>query len=86
MLSTALSVNENLILRLYRINRTPALTDSTANYTEANFTSYAAKTLTRATWQTASTVSGKAQTTYGTQQSWTCGTAGKMYCPLAMAA
>lgn len=76
MLLDALSVDENYILRLYRVNRTPADSDTTANYTEANFTNYAAKTLTRAGWNAASTVSNKAESSYGTQQSWTSGTAG----------
>ena len=76
MLLDALSVDENYILKLYRVNRTPGDTDTTSNYTEANFTAYASKTLTRARWNAASTVSGKAESTYGTQQSWTSGTAG----------
>jgi len=41
---------ENLILRLFTSNTTPADTDTTATYTEASFTGYTAKTLTGASW------------------------------------
>ena len=41
---------ENLVLRLYSSNTTPAETDTTATYTEATFTGYAAITLTAASW------------------------------------
>ena len=41
---------ENLILRLYQNNITPAETDTAATYTEATWTGYSAATLTGATW------------------------------------
>lgn len=41
---------ENLVLRLFQSNTTPAETDTTATYTEATFTGYAAQTLTPASW------------------------------------
>lgn len=41
---------ENLVLRLFKSNTTPAETDTTATYTEATFTGYAAITLTAASW------------------------------------
>lgn len=41
---------ENLILRLFQNNITPAEGDTTATYTEATFTGYAAITLTGANW------------------------------------
>lgn len=41
---------ENLVLRLYTNDITPAEADTTATYTEATFTGYAALTLTPASW------------------------------------
>lgn len=41
---------ENLILRLFQSNTTPAETDTAATYTEATFTGYSAITLTGANW------------------------------------
>lgn len=41
---------ENLVLRLFKSNTTPAETDTAATYTEATFTGYAAETLTAASW------------------------------------
>lgn len=41
---------ENLILRLYANNITPAETDTAGTYTEATFTGYSAATLTGASW------------------------------------
>jgi hypothetical protein len=41
---------ENLVLRLFQSNTTPAETDTAATYTEASFTGYAALTLTAASW------------------------------------
>jgi hypothetical protein len=41
---------ENLVLRLYTSNTTPAETDTAASYTEAAWTGYAAITLTGASW------------------------------------
>lgn len=45
---------ENLILRLFKSNTTPAESDTVASYTEATFTGYSAKTLTGASWSTVS--------------------------------
>ena len=41
---------ENLVLRLFQSNTTPAETDVAATFTEATFTGYAAQTLTPASW------------------------------------
>jgi hypothetical protein len=77
MLKLALSTNENHILKLYRTNVTPNANSIPASFTEANFTGYAAKTLTRSSWNSAVTVSNKAESSYGASaQSWTCGTTG----------
>jgi hypothetical protein len=77
MIRDALSVNEDYILKLYQNNYTPADTATVSSFTEANFTNYAAKTLTRASWNAATLVGGKAQTSYGSSpQNWTCGTTG----------
>lgn len=77
LLKDALSVDENYILKLFQNNVTPDQTFVPGSLTEANFTNYAAKTLTRATWNAAVTVSSKAQSSYGSAaQSWTCGASG----------
>lgn len=41
---------QNLVLRLYKNNITPAETDAAAAYTEADFVGYAALTLAGASW------------------------------------
>lgn len=73
MLKDALSVDEGYSLRLYTAV-SPALGPNTtlANFTEATFTGYSAKSLTRAGASAATTVSGAAQITWA-QQSWTNG-------------
>jgi hypothetical protein len=77
MLKDALSVDENYVLKLFQNNYTPDQATVAASLTEANFTNYAAATLTRALWNTAVVVSNKAETSYGSSaQSWTCGTTG----------
>jgi hypothetical protein len=77
MLKDALSTNENYILKLYRVDYTPNSTTTRTSMTEANFTGYAARTLTRANWNAAVTVSNQAESSYGTApQSWTCGATG----------
>jgi hypothetical protein len=59
---------QNLQLRLYQNNITPSDTDTTATYTEANFTGYAAIALTGASWNAASA----GTITYSAQQTFTC--------------
>jgi hypothetical protein len=44
------TAGQNLILRLYTSNTTPAETDTEATYTEASGNGYAAITLTAASW------------------------------------
>jgi hypothetical protein len=69
---------ENLVLRLFSSNTTPAETDTAGTYTECNFTGYSAITLTGASWGAASggtttyaqqtftrTSTGAAQNVYG---------------------
>lgn len=75
MLKDALTVDESYTLKLYSNNYTPVQGSTAASFTESTFTSYAAKTLTRAGWTAATTVSNKASASYA-QQSWTCGTTG----------
>lgn len=41
---------QNLVLRLFKNNKTPSETDTEADYTEADFTGYAALTLVGALW------------------------------------
>jgi hypothetical protein len=69
--------NENVILKLYRVDYTPDSTTVQSSMTEANFTGYAAKTLTRTGWNSAVTVNSKAESSYGSvAQNWTCGSTG----------
>lgn len=70
-LKSALTVDEDYSLRLYTAI-SPALGESTtlADFTQATFTGYAAKTLTRAGWGAPSTSVGTTSSTYA-QQTWT---------------
>ena len=77
MLKDALSTNESYVLKLYKNNYTPVDASTGGSFTEADFTSYVAKTLTRALWNAAVTVGGKAESSYGSGPlSWTCGASG----------
>lgn len=77
MLKLALSTNEAHILKLYKADYTPTSSTAVGSFTEATFNGYAARTLARATWNSATLVTGKGQTSYGSSaQSWTCGTTG----------
>lgn len=77
MIKDHLSTDEKYILRLYRVDHTPANADTTANYTEANFTDYAEVTLNRGTdWNAATTNGTKAEIEAASQTSWTSGTTG----------
>ena len=79
---------QNVILRLFKSNTTPAETDTEGTYTEADFTGYAAITLTGASWtyshptisyaeQTfTSSANGQSQTIYGYYLTWA--TSGKL--------
>lgn len=59
----------NLTLKLFTSNTTPADTDTAATYTEAAGGGYAAKTLTMGSW-TVSIAAGIAQAAYA-EQTWT---------------
>lgn len=88
ILTDVVSSGENWTLDLYQSNTTPAETDTVAAtpYTVANFTGYAAATLTRTraagTWQAVdgsgtTLEAANARTLYGTAPlSWTCGATG----------
>lgn len=77
MLKEALTSNEDQILKLYKTDVTPDQDSVPGSFTEADFTGYAARTLSRDTWNASVTVSNKAESSYGsTPQSWTCGTTG----------
>lgn len=77
MLKKALSTDENYFLKLYQNNYTPDANSVPGSFTEATFTNYAVMTLTRALWNSAVTVGGVAQTSYGSAPlSWTCGASG----------
>ncbi len=61
---------ENRTLKLYKTNVTPAESDTAASYTEADFTGYAATTLTSSqaagTWAVPTTAAGITSSAYGT--------------------
>ncbi len=67
--------SEDMLLALFKSNTTPAEGDTLGTYTEADFTSYTQKTLTKTSWGAASNSSGTVSSTYA-QQSWTCGASG----------
>lgn len=58
---------QDLVLKLFKSNTTPSETDTAATYTEADFSGYAAATLTGSSWGSASS----GTITYGSQQSFT---------------
>lgn len=66
---------ENWTLKLFKNNLSLALSSVAADFTEADFTGYSAKTLTRSqsggTWASASIDSDIAESEYGTDQSFT---------------
>lgn len=82
LLTDLLGNGNNWTLKLFKNDVTPAETDTAGTYTEADFTDYAAKTLTRSvsgsTWATPTTSSGVTSSLYnsGTPQTWTCGATG----------
>lgn len=57
-------------LKLFKNNLTPTAATVNGDFTEANFTGYASKTITAATWNAAVGISGKAYATYPNQL-WT---------------
>jgi hypothetical protein len=77
MIRDALSVDEDYYLRLYKNDYTPDATSVLGDFTEADFTDYAQKTLTRSGFNAASTNgSGEGEIGYGSEQAFTCGTTG----------
>jgi hypothetical protein len=59
---------QNLVLRLFQNNITPADTDTAGTYTESSFPGYGSITLTGASWNNAASGS----IAYGSQQTFTC--------------
>jgi hypothetical protein len=77
MLKAALTVDEDYVLHLFKTNVTPDANSAPGSFVEADFTTYVAKTLTRANWNSSVTVAGKAQSSYSSAPlSWTCGASG----------
>jgi len=77
MIKEALGTDENYSLKLYGNNYTPVATSTSADFIEPVFTNYAAKTLTRAGWDSPITLAnGEAYIEYATEQVWTCGVVG----------
>ena len=76
MMKDALDTDESYILRLFNNDHTPAAASTSTDFTACTFTGYTDMTLPRASWGSATTVSNKASATYGTAQSWTCGSTG----------
>lgn len=77
LLKDTLSQNEDYLLKLYQNNYSPDANSASGSFTAATFTNYAARTLTRAGWNSAVMNSGKAESSYSTAPlSWTCGASG----------
>lgn len=67
---------EDYLLRLYKNNYVPSGTTTLTDFTEADFTNYAEKTIARSDWSTPTTgVTNKAESQVSIQ-AWTCGTVG----------
>ena len=68
---------EDFLLRLYKNNYAPDENTTLTSFTEANFTNYAEKTITRGDWTNPPTMDpmNKAQCQVSIQ-SWTCGLTG----------
>ena len=75
LITNKLATPENLVLRLFTSNTTPAETDTAGTYTEASGSGYAALTLTGASW----TVSGTTQIAYAEQTFTFTGALGNVY-------
>lgn len=79
------NTRENWTLKLFSNNITPAETDVAGTYTEATFTGYSAKTLTRttggSTWAAPTTSGGVTSSQYnsGSPQSWSATTGQTIY-------
>ncbi len=79
------TARENWTLKLGKTNVTPAKTDVAGSYTEADFTGYVPKTLTRtvggSTWATPSTTSNITSSQYnsGAPQTWNCTSSQTVY-------
>lgn len=67
-LTNKVTTTENLVLRLFQNNITPAATDTAATYTQATFTGYASVTLTGASW---TVTAGNPSTATYAQQTFT---------------
>ena len=72
LLRKMLRLDEDLTLRLYTVV-TGGLSDTTVlgNFTEANFTGYTSKTLTKTSWPVPTTSGGVTSSTYSPVQTWT---------------
>lgn len=74
---TGKTAGQNLVLRLFTSNTTPAETDTEATYTEAAGNGYAAITLTAANWTT--TPGAPTNTAYAEQTFTFTGALGNVY-------
>lgn len=75
MIKDSYSTNEDFILKFYKNNYVPKSTSVASDFTEADFTNYVSKTLTRSLWSNATTTLGQSQIVYS-EQNWTCGSTG----------
>ena len=76
MLKDPLSVDENYTLNLFNNNHIITQDSVSADFTACIFTNYVAKTLTRANWNAATTISNEAVSEYSLPLDWTCGATG----------
>lgn len=73
MLGDTLEIDENYILKLFQNDVSPGPTTIIDHLTEADFTGYEEKILTRGGWLPANLVGEAAESVYNEVQSWTCG-------------
>lgn len=71
------ATTEDFTLKLYQNDYIPISTSVVGDFTEADFTSYAEKTLARSGWASIEQdANEKAAAQYDSVQSWTCGASG----------
>lgn len=72
----ATAETEAYVLKLYQNSYAPGPTSTATNFTEANFTNYAAVTIARSSWATPTLTGSNIAQSQVAQQSWTCGATG----------
>lgn len=76
MLKEPTTANQKFTIHLFKNDITPTDTTVVGDFTEADFTNYAAVDLLRANWNNAITDSGSGKSVYNSAITWTAGTTG----------